>query len=258
MRVTLMRKGRSISRGLGLAERTCFSSRVQKGSVRASGLKSSTSSNSEQIAKVHRFFCLIVSTGFAHSEGALWFAFHMALTATILRLRLELNDLERGVYESLDLRIAQHPSESDERVVARIFAYALLYEQGLEFGKGLSMTDEPALLKKSLMGDLEHWVDVGTPSAERLHAANKKAERVSVVCHKGQAAMSREAMKRKVHRAERLNVYYLEPSFIKEIAASIGRNNEWSLMRCENELTLHIGDQAFQSTLSIDRLPQAE
>ena len=95
----------------------------------------------------------------------------MALSSTLYRLRIELSDVDRGVYESLDLRVARHPSEGADRLVARVLAYALLYEPGLEFGKGLSDADEPALSTHDLTGQLTHWIDVGTPSADRIHIA---------------------------------------------------------------------------------------
>ena len=97
----------------------------------------------------------------------------MALAATVYRFQIELSDVDRGVYESLDLRVARHPSESMTYLLARVIAYALLFAEGIAFGKGLSTTEEPALWIKDLQGSLRAWVEVGTPSADRLHKASK-------------------------------------------------------------------------------------
>jgi len=91
----------------------------------------------------------------------------MALSATVYHIQIELSDVDRGVYESLDLRVARHPSESMPYLLTRVIAYALLFEEGIAFSKGLSTTDEPALWVKDLQGNLRVWVELGTPSAER-------------------------------------------------------------------------------------------
>src|SRR6476469_2264618 len=97
----------------------------------------------------------------------------MALTATMYHLQIGLSDVDRGVYETLDLRVAQHPSETMRYLLTRTLAYCLLYEPGIAFTRGLSTTDEPALWIKDLQGQLRTWIDVGTPSADRLHKARK-------------------------------------------------------------------------------------
>src|SRR5690606_29083397 len=134
----------------------------------------------------------------------------VARSATVYRLNLELSDVDRGLYETLDFRVAQHPSEGEDRLVARILAYALLYEERLEFGRGLSTADEPDLEVRDLTGQLTLWIDVGTPSAERIHIASKKAKQVTIVCHKRPDALAREMTGRRIHNAETIAVLYLE------------------------------------------------
>src|SRR5882672_856461 len=104
----------------------------------------------------------------------------MALSATVYRFPIEVSDVDRGVYETLDLRLGRHPSESMPYLLTRVIAYALLYEEGIAFSKGLSSGDEPALWVKDLQGNLRVWVEVGTPSAERLHKVSKASPRVVV------------------------------------------------------------------------------
>ncbi|MBL4686632.1 MAG: YaeQ family protein, partial [Nannocystaceae bacterium] len=89
----------------------------------------------------------------------------MALTATVHRFEIELADIDRGVYESLDLRVARHPSEDEARVVVRVLARAIAHEDGLEFGRGLSTVEDPALWTRTPTGEVATWIDVGLPSA---------------------------------------------------------------------------------------------
>jgi uncharacterized protein YaeQ len=180
----------------------------------------------------------------------------MALSSTLYRLRIELSDVDRGVYESLDLRVARHPSEGADRLVARVLAYALLYEPGLEFGKGLSDADEPALSTHDLTGQLTHWIDVGTPSADRIHIASKKAGQVSIVCHKGEDALRREMQKRAVHGASDIAVLYLDPSLVSALASLLDRNSSWVVVRTDGELSITLNDESFSGTVSQSSLPQ--
>lgn len=180
----------------------------------------------------------------------------MALGATIYRIKLELSDVDRGVYQSLDFRVAQHPSEDQSRLVARILAYALLYEEALEFGKGISDVEEPALWVKDLTGQLLHWVDVGTPTADRIHIASKKAPRVTIVCHKGEDALAREMTKRKVHKAAEIEVLYIDPAFIARLAQKLDRNAEWTLVHTDGEISITIGDDSFAGVVTRRDLPQ--
>jgi uncharacterized protein YaeQ len=179
----------------------------------------------------------------------------VARTATVYHLGVELADVDRGVYESLDFRVAQHPSESINRLVVRILAYTLLYEEHLEFGRGLSDAEEPALWTHDLTGRLLHWVDVGTPSAERIHGASKKAEKVTVVCHKGEEALAREIAGRRIHDAENIDVVYLEPSFVTQLAGLLERNSSWVVVRTDGELSVTIGNDTFATRAELAALP---
>src|SRR6185312_1467665 len=97
----------------------------------------------------------------------------MALTATMYAFDVELADVDRGVYESLEIRAARHPSETEEYLLTRVLAYCLEYTEGLSFSRGLSSTDEPALSVRDLTGALQAWIDIGAPDAARLHRASK-------------------------------------------------------------------------------------
>ena len=101
----------------------------------------------------------------------------MAAGATMRTLQLTLSDVDRGNYETLELRVAQHPSESLRYMWSRIIAYGLSYADGIRFSKGgLSESDQAPLAVWHPDGRLATWIDVGAPSAERLHKASKAAE----------------------------------------------------------------------------------
>ena len=117
----------------------------------------------------------------------------MALTATIYNVDIDLSDADRGVYEALALRVARHPSESEDFLVTRVLAYALEFTEGIEFSAGLSTPDEPAITVKDLTGRLRAWIEVGTPDSDRLHRASKRAERVAVYVHKDPAQFLQQA-----------------------------------------------------------------
>ena len=87
----------------------------------------------------------------------------MALKSTIFKVELSIADVERGYYRDHSLRIARHPSETDERMMVRLLAFALHADEALEFGRGLSAEDEPDLWQRDLTGAIERWIDVGLP-----------------------------------------------------------------------------------------------
>ncbi len=108
----------------------------------------------------------------------------MALASTIYNVPVELNDVDRGVYQSLALRLAKHPSETVEYMASRLLAYCLEYTEGIEMTAGLSDGDEPAIVARDLTGKITCWIEVGLPDADRLHRASKLAQRVAVYTHR--------------------------------------------------------------------------
>jgi len=156
----------------------------------------------------------------------------MALTATLHRLRVELSDVERGVYESLDLRVARHPSESMRFMLTRTLAYCLSYTDGISFSKdGIASTDDPPISVRDPTGLLLAWIDVGNPSAERLHRAGKAAREVALYSATPLAQLRREANSRPVHRLADIALWLLEPAFLDALGEHIDRNITLELMR---------------------------
>jgi uncharacterized protein YaeQ len=174
----------------------------------------------------------------------------VALQATVYHIRIDLSDVDRGVYEALDLRVARHPSESMPYLLTRVLAYALLYEEGIAFGKGLSTTEEPALWIRDLQGSVRTWVEVGTPSADRLHKASKAAPRVVVFTQHDPKLLAREAATRAIHRVEAIEVYALDATFLEEVAALTDRNARWTLLRTDGTLYVTAGDKTATGALT--------
>lgn len=156
----------------------------------------------------------------------------MALTATVHRLQITLSDVDRGVYETLDLRMARHPSESARYFWLRTLAYCLSYEDGIAFSKGgLSDSDEPPVSIHDPTGILLAWIEVGSPSAERLHRAAKAARRVALFTTTERALLEREAGTRKIYALDAIAVFLLEPDFIAALEPQLERQLELELVR---------------------------
>ena len=142
----------------------------------------------------------------------------MAQGSTTYHLRISLSDVDRNVYEALDLRLARHPSETMRYLLTRTIAYCLSYEEGIAFSKGgLSDTDEPPITVRDLTGLLKVWIEIGSPSAERLHKAAKAAPKVALYTYTDIALLQREAKTRVIHKMDGIEVYRLEPAFLDAI-----------------------------------------
>lgn len=111
----------------------------------------------------------------------------MAPKATVYKATLEVSDVDRHYYATHALTLAQHPSETDQRLMVRLLAYALHAHERLAFGRGLSSEDEPDLWRKSLTGDIEQWIELGQPDESRLRKACGRADEVVVVGYGGRA-----------------------------------------------------------------------
>lgn len=163
----------------------------------------------------------------------------MALTATLYSCDVELAHVDRGVYETLSFRVAQHPSESEDSLLARILAYCLEYTEGLQFsGGGLSDPDAPALAVRDATGAIRTWIDVGLPDAARLHRASKAAPRVVVYTHKDPARLLAQLAGEKIHRADALRLYAIDRTFLAEWNDRIARRMRFHLTVTDDQLYL--------------------
>jgi uncharacterized protein YaeQ len=171
--------------------------------------------------------------------------------ATIHNITVALSDADRSVYETLELRMARHPSESMRFLVTRLFAYALSYEEGIAFSKGgISSTDEPPIAIRDLTGMLLAWIDVGSPAAARLHKATKAAKRVALFTCADVGYLERE----EIHRKDEIDVTTLDASFVDTLAERIDRRTEIEIVRTGGALYVTIGSNHFEGTALAKRL----
>jgi len=174
----------------------------------------------------------------------------MAQTATIYNFDIELADSDRHVYESLALRVARHPSESEEYLVTRLLAYLLEYREGIEFSRGISDPDDPAIAIRDLTGAVTTWIDIGAPEAARLHKASKAAARVVVYTHKDPDQFVRRLAGEKIHRGDALELYAIDRALIAALAGRLDRRVAFSVTIADRELYISIGDDTLTGRAS--------
>ena len=173
----------------------------------------------------------------------------MALTATIYNFDIQLADVDRGVYETLAIRVAQHPSETDEYLITRVLAYSLEYTEGITFSKGLAEPDEPALAVRDLTGAFRSWIEIGAPDAARLHKASKAAPRVAVYTHKDPAQLVRQLSGERIHRIEALELYAVDRTLIAELAEHLQRRTAWDLSVTDRHLFVAVNGATCSGTV---------
>lgn len=179
----------------------------------------------------------------------------MALTATIYRVSVELAHIDRGVYETLDLRLARHPSETLDYMATRLLAYCLEYTEGIAFSEGVSSAaDEPAILVRDLTGRVTAWIEIGLPSWERLHRGHKLAGRAAVYTHRGISQVLAELNGHGIHRAADIPVVELDRAFVAALGESLDRRSTMSLSVTEGTLYVDIEGTHLESQLVTHRL----
>ncbi|MGA2188688.1 MAG: YaeQ family protein [Steroidobacteraceae bacterium] len=178
----------------------------------------------------------------------------MALSATVYGLEVRLADADRGVYETLILRVARHPSESAEYLITRVLAYCLEYTQGIAFSKGLSDPDEPAIAVRDLTGMLLTWIDIGAPEAGRLHKASKAARRVAVYAHRDAESWLARLQGQRIHRAESVQINVVDRELVAALAARLQRRMDFDLSVSERHLYLSLGAETLSGSVEARQL----
>ncbi|MBC8163952.1 MAG: YaeQ family protein [Roseiflexaceae bacterium] len=168
----------------------------------------------------------------------------MALTATIYAFTIDLSDMDRGVYETFDLRVAQQPSETAEYMLARVLAYCLEYTEGIAFTQGIAAGQEPAIAIRDLTGRLTTWIDVGMPDADRLHRASKSTDRVVIYTHRNVAMLKQQLAGKTVHRADEIAIYEFERPLLDTLAGLIERRTALGVVKTEGQLFIEVAGQS--------------
>jgi uncharacterized protein YaeQ len=163
---------------------------------------------------------------------------------------LTISDTTRDVYDSFELRVAQHPSETDRSLVTRVLARALEHADGVQMSSGVSAGDEPALARRDPTGQLIGWIDIGHPSPERLHKATKQAERVAVYGWHRMAELAESLVTASVFRVEDIALFNMDVAFLDQLVATLDRNNTWQISRSDDDLYLDINGVALSTQLA--------
>jgi len=175
----------------------------------------------------------------------------MALPASIYRVNIQLSDVDRGVYEALQSTVARHPSETEERLVARLLAYSLFFEAELNFTKGLSAADEPDLWVKGPDGRVSLWVEVGLPDADRIIKASRHSLQVILVAS-GKALTGWEQQQLpKLAFIQNLSILCFDQDFINNLVARLERFINWEVTVSGGNLYINIGDVTFETALKL-------
>ena len=174
----------------------------------------------------------------------------MANPSTLYRFRIELSDVDRSLYESLDFRVAMHPSESMDYLVTRVLAYCLNFDPVLELLPGLCAGDDPALRITGTHGEILLWIDIGNPSPRRIHKSAKAARTVKIYTYKDPEALRREVAGEKVHRADEIGCFALDSRFLGALAHLLTRDNRWSVVHQDGELVISIGEESVLGSLT--------
>ncbi len=165
--------------------------------------------------------------------------FTMALKATIYKADLQIADMDRHVYGDHALTIARHPSETDERMMARVLAYALYAQDGIAFTRGLFDVDEPDVWVKNLVGEITLWIDLGQPDEARIRRACSRAEQVVVLCYSSSCEVWWKQIAGKLTRFAHLTVLQLPADTSQALAALAERGMRLQCMVQDSEIWLN-------------------
>ena len=178
----------------------------------------------------------------------------MALGATMYVFEVRLADADRGVYETLTIRVARHPSETAEYLVTRLLAYCLEYTEGIAFSKGLSDPDEPAISVRDLTGALQAWIEVGAPDAARLHKAAKAAPKVALYVHRDLDQLLSRLAGERIHRAGALRIRAVDRELLAALVARLDRRMDFDLTVSDRTIYLSLGEDTLTGVVHERRL----
>ncbi|MEC3919066.1 YaeQ family protein [Nocardia sp. CDC160] len=179
----------------------------------------------------------------------------MALNSTVYTFTVHLADVDRGVYEELELRVARHPSETAEYMMTRLLAYCLEYQEGITFSDGgVSSTDEPPVLIRDLTGRLTHWIDIGAPDADRIHRASKLADHVAIYTHRDPTKVLAALPAKRIHQSDQIPLHSFPRTFIDSAAEALDRRNVLTVSVTDRHLFLELNGQSFSTPIEEHQL----
>ena len=170
----------------------------------------------------------------------------MALKATIYKAELQIADMDRNYYATHNLTLARHPSETDERMMVRLLAFALFAEEGLASGKGLCVDDEPDLWVRDLTGDIRCWIDVGQPDEKWIRKACGRAARVVIVSYGRAADIWWQGVRDKLARQDKLTVLNLPADAAPALATLTARSMRLQFTIQDGQVWVTDGERTVQ------------
>ena len=176
----------------------------------------------------------------------------MALTSTMYTFDVALSHVDRGVYESLAIKAACHPSETEEYFATRLLAYCLEYREGIAFSKGISEPDVPAISIRDLTGAILSWIEIGSPDAARLHKASKASPRVAVYTHKEPRIFLRAYEGERIHKADALELYAVDRDLLAGFVHRLDRRVKFAMTVSDGQLFLDFGGDSIHG--AVERL----
>jgi uncharacterized protein YaeQ len=175
----------------------------------------------------------------------------MARPSTIYRVNIQLSDIDHGVYDTIQTTVAQHPSETEERLVARLLALVIFYEPDLTCTKGISATDEPDLWIIGPDGRTKFWVEVGLPESDRIIKACRHAEKVALLaCGKTLSNWDQQHLPKLV-KINNLTTVSVGQTFINTLASQLERSINWSITITEGALYLTTDGVTHETAIQI-------
>jgi uncharacterized protein YaeQ len=178
----------------------------------------------------------------------------MSHGSTLYRFKISLSDSERDLDESLDFRLSRQASESVDYLLTRVLAYTLSYERGLEFSGGLATPDEPSIWSRDAQGGCQLWIDIGNPSARRMHLASKASERVKIYTYKNPEGILIEAKGQEIYQAQKIEVFSFDRNLISGLEGILARDNSWNVIIDQGEVIVVRGEDSFMSPILSHRL----
>ena len=162
----------------------------------------------------------------------------MAQGSRVLKVKLEISDSDRNCYENLELSMVLHPSETPERLLARLIAYGLEYEPGLVFGRGLSNTEDAPVWLRDIDERVLHWIDVGQPDTDRLSKLYRRCEKLSLYCYGVNAARWWQQHQKSLDKLPEMRAFYLDSQALQKLSLNVHSGFSFQLIRNDGHLYL--------------------
>lgn len=163
----------------------------------------------------------------------------MALDSTVYKAELQISDMDRHYYATHALTMAKHPSETEERLMVRLLAFAMFADDRLEFAKGLDSDDEPGLWRKEMNGEIGQWIEVGQPDEQRIRRACGRAREVTVINYSGRGAdLWWEKNKVSLQRSKNLTVIDVDPATTDALSAWAMRGMRFQCLVQDGQMQL--------------------